>query len=113
MGANTIAGRPSRAMTLAMVKVLPEPVTPSRVWNTSPFSTPSTKPSMAVGWSPAGGYGWYSSKGEPGNLTKWPSRTDSTRPASGDSDVTGWICGMGEPRSAGGAAGKIQGNPKA
>ena len=29
--ANTIAGRPSRAITFAMVKVLPEPVTPSRV----------------------------------------------------------------------------------
>jgi hypothetical protein len=25
-----------------MVKVLPEPVTPSRVWNTSPSSMPST-----------------------------------------------------------------------
>ena len=32
LGANTIAGRPSRAITLAIVKVLPEPVTPSRVW---------------------------------------------------------------------------------
>ncbi|MDQ0591483.1 hypothetical protein QFZ47_005592 [Variovorax paradoxus] len=38
-----------------MVKVLPDPVTPSSVWNTSPSSTPSTSPSMAFGWSPAGG----------------------------------------------------------
>ena len=30
--ANVIAGRPSRAITLAMVKVLPEPVTPNSVW---------------------------------------------------------------------------------
>jgi hypothetical protein len=41
-----------------MVNVLPEPVTPSSVWNDSPFSTPSTNWSMAAGWSPAGGYGW-------------------------------------------------------
>ena len=32
-GASTSAGRPVRAMTLAIVKVLPEPVTPSSVWN--------------------------------------------------------------------------------
>ena len=32
-GASTSAGRPVRAMTLAIVYVLPEPVTPSSVWN--------------------------------------------------------------------------------
>ena len=49
LGANTMAGLPIWAITLAMVKVLPEPVTPNKVWNTSPSFKPSTKPSMAVG----------------------------------------------------------------
>src|SRR5581483_6767341 len=31
-----IAGRPVRAMTCAIVKVLPEPVTPSSTWSRSP-----------------------------------------------------------------------------
>ena len=35
-GASTSAGRPVRAMTLAIVYVLPEPVTPSSVWNDKP-----------------------------------------------------------------------------
>ncbi len=34
---------------LAIVKVLPEPVTPSSVWNARPSSTPSTSVSIAVG----------------------------------------------------------------
>jgi len=72
LGAKTIAGRPSRAITLAMVKVLPEPVTPSKVWNTSPSRTPSTSLSMAAGWSPAGGYGRNSSNGEFGKVTNSP-----------------------------------------
>ena len=46
---DTIAGRPSRAITFAMVKVLPEPVTPSSVWNTSPSVTPSTSLLIASG----------------------------------------------------------------
>jgi hypothetical protein len=54
-GANTIAGRPSRAITLAIVKVLPEPVTPSSVWKLRPSLTPSTSWAIAAGWSPAGG----------------------------------------------------------
>ena len=49
-----------------MVKVLPEPVTPNRVWKTSPSLRPSTSSLIAVGWSPAGGYGWNTSNGEPG-----------------------------------------------
>ena len=36
-------------MTLAIVKVLPEPVTPSSVWNDRPSSMPSTSVSIAVG----------------------------------------------------------------
>ena len=41
-------------MTLAMVKVLPEPVTPSSVWYACPPSRPSTSPRIASGWSPCG-----------------------------------------------------------
>ena len=67
-----MAGRPSRAITLAIVKVLPEPVTPSSVWNASPSSMPSTSCSIAVGWSPAGRYGWNSWNGELSNETNSP-----------------------------------------
>jgi hypothetical protein len=49
LGANTIAGLPRRAITLAIVKVLPEPVTPSSVWKLKPSATPSTSCSMACG----------------------------------------------------------------
>ena len=35
-----------------MVKVLPEPVTPSRTWVRSERRTPSTRSSIACGWSP-------------------------------------------------------------
>jgi hypothetical protein len=50
-------------MTFAIVKVLPEPVTPSSVWNDSPSFTPSTSLAIASGWSPAGWNGWWSSNG--------------------------------------------------
>jgi hypothetical protein len=60
LGANTIAGRPSCAMTFAIVNVLPEPVTPSSVWKLRPSWMPSTSFTIAVGWSPAGAYGWKS-----------------------------------------------------
>src|SRR5690606_10214815 len=39
-----------------MVKVLPEPVTPSSVCAARPDSMPSTRRAMASGWSPAGSY---------------------------------------------------------
>ena len=39
-----------------MVKVLPEPVTPSSTWSRSAPSTPRTSSAMAVGWSPLGSY---------------------------------------------------------
>jgi len=42
------------AMTLAMVKVLPEPVTPSSTWLFSPSPAASTSSAIACGWSPAG-----------------------------------------------------------
>jgi hypothetical protein len=41
-------------MTLAMVIVLPEPVTPSSVWKRSPRRRPAVSSAMARGWSPAG-----------------------------------------------------------
>ncbi|MNW03651.1 hypothetical protein D3C71_1996170 [compost metagenome] len=49
LGAKMMAGRPMRAITLAMVKVLPEPVTPSSVWKVSPSFRPSTSLLMASG----------------------------------------------------------------
>ena len=39
-----------------MVKVLPEPVTPSSTWSRSSARTPDTSSVMAVGWSPFGSY---------------------------------------------------------
>src|SRR3990167_6170377 len=90
-----MAGRPSRAITLAMVKVLPEPVTPSRVWNTSPSFTPSTSCRIASGWSPAGGYGRNSSKGEPGNMRDSPSGGASLTPSISGSFGVGGRVGRG------------------
>ena len=52
--ASTRVGRFMRAMTLAMVKVLPEPVTPSSTCSARPSSSPCTSVSMAWGWSPVG-----------------------------------------------------------
>ena len=50
----TSAGTSSWAMTLAMVKVLPDPVTPSRVCQRSPLPAALTSSAMAAGWSPVG-----------------------------------------------------------
>src|SRR5688572_23129010 len=44
-------------MTLARVIVLPEPVTPSRVWYRVPASSPRVSAAIASGWSPAGSNG--------------------------------------------------------
>jgi len=41
-------------MTLAIVYVLPEPVTPSSTCSSMPFSSPCTSVSIASGWSPDG-----------------------------------------------------------
>ncbi len=54
MGARTRAGRWVASITLAMVKVLPEPVTPSSTWSRSLALTPATSSAMAAGWSPLG-----------------------------------------------------------
>src|SRR6185437_14432934 len=43
-------------MTLAMVNVLPEPVTPSRTWCCSRSKSPRVSASIAVPWSPLGLY---------------------------------------------------------
>ena len=45
-------------MTLAIVNVLPEPVTPSSTWLRSPRLSPSTSSGIARAWSP------FSSKSE-------------------------------------------------
>ena len=54
MGARISAGRCVASITLAMVKVLPEPVTPSSTWSRSFARTPLTSSSIACGWSPSG-----------------------------------------------------------
>ncbi len=90
LGANTIAGRPIFAMTLAIVKVLPDPVTPSRVWNVRPSSSPSQICAMAAGWSPAGGYGWNSWNGESGYEMNSPSGTSAAPPPSAIGARAAW-----------------------
>jgi hypothetical protein len=55
-------GRFTVAITLAMVKVLPLPVMPSRVWCFSPPCRPATSWAMASGWSPRGSKGLFSWK---------------------------------------------------
>jgi uncharacterized protein (TIGR02996 family) len=52
----TSDGRFTFAITFAIVKVLPLPVTPSRVWCASPRRSPSVNSPIARGWSPCGSY---------------------------------------------------------
>jgi hypothetical protein len=47
-------GRSHWAMTFAIVKVFPEPVTPSSVWCRWPARIDATSRSIACGWSPVG-----------------------------------------------------------
>ncbi len=47
-------GRPAAAMTLAIVIVLPLPVTPTSVWYGSPRTSPAVSSAIACGWSPRG-----------------------------------------------------------
>jgi len=54
LGARISAGRCNASIVLAMVKVLPEPVTPSSTWSFSPCSAAATSSAIAVGWSPDG-----------------------------------------------------------
>jgi hypothetical protein len=56
------AGRWSSAMIFAIVKVLPDPVTPSSVWKSLPERIDSTSFAIAAGWSPVGEYGEWSLK---------------------------------------------------
>ena len=46
----------SAAITLAIVNVLPEPVTPSSVLCLQPLRSASTSCAIASGWSPVGLY---------------------------------------------------------
>src|SRR3970282_1083241 len=50
-------------MAWAIVIVFPDPVTPSRVWNRSPRSSPAVSSAMALGWSPAGSNGAWRRNG--------------------------------------------------
>jgi hypothetical protein len=43
-------------MTFAIVKVFPEPVTPSRTWCSSPLSRHPASCEIAEPWSPRGSY---------------------------------------------------------
>src|ERR1700730_13026225 len=54
---STSVGLPKFLMTFAIVIVFPDPVTPSRVWNRSPRSSPFVSSAIALGWSPAGSKG--------------------------------------------------------
>ncbi len=54
-----------RAITCAMVNVLPEPVTPSSTWSRSCWPTPATSSVIAAGWSPLGSNSLTSSKRMP------------------------------------------------
>src|SRR6266853_1872052 len=54
---STSVGRPKFLMTFAIVIVFSDPVTPSRVWNRSPRSSPFVSSAIALGWSPAGSKG--------------------------------------------------------
>ncbi len=47
-------GRCTFSITAAVVKLLPDPVIPRRVWKRSPRSIPSASAAIASGWSPAG-----------------------------------------------------------
>ena len=48
------AGRCVASIILAIVKVFPVPVAPSKTWFFSPLFKPSTNSTIALGWSPAG-----------------------------------------------------------
>ncbi len=85
-----------------MVKVLPEPVTPSSVWKLSPSLTPSTRPWIAAGWSPAGGYGWKSWNGEPSKETNSPfGASDVAASAAAAADVSACVAADFAPLAAG------------
>ncbi len=70
LGAITSVGRCTCWITLAMVKVLPDPVTPSRVRCARPPSRPSVSARMASGWSPAGVNWLWSWNCLPGSLIR-------------------------------------------
>ena len=70
-----------------MVKVLPDPVTPSRTWWRSPRRRPSLSWAMARGWSPRG---WY-------------SQTSLNRNGPGSGEGRAWKAG-----SSGGACGSAR-----
>ena len=54
VGDHQRVGRCTAAIVAAIVKVLPVPVAPSRVWNRLPGRSPSASPAIAFGWSAVG-----------------------------------------------------------
>lgn len=54
LGAKIRTGRCIFCITCAILNVLPEPVTPNKVWYAKPDCKPLTSALIAVGWSPAG-----------------------------------------------------------
>src|SRR4029453_393948 len=65
------AGRLTRSIPPAIERVLPEPVTPSRVTPCSPPSRASAMASMAAGWSPAAGMSLTSLNAGLGGNSPW------------------------------------------
>ena len=76
----TSVGRFTSATTFAIVKVLPEPVTPSSTWCGSPRRSPAVSSAMARGWSPVGCELALEVEGHAHVLTRLPVRF------SGDDD---------------------------
>jgi hypothetical protein len=68
LGARIRAGRATSWITWAMVKVLPEPVTPRSTWSRSSLRKPWISSSIAWGWSPAG---WNSEVSRNGRLASF------------------------------------------
>src|SRR4051812_40999499 len=80
------AGRCTCWIACAMVKVLPEPVTPSRTWSRSPARIPATMSAMACGWSPAGWKSDMSWNGRPVS-----GATGTARSTTMGSDCSGFM----------------------
>src|SRR5690348_13965599 len=72
-------GRCTFWITCAMVKVLPEPVTPSSTWSRSRRTSPSVRSRIACGWSPAGRKSETIWNGLPGSgADNWIARSSTT-----------------------------------
>ena len=100
---STRVGSCVRSMILAIVKVLPDPVTPFRIWCFRSASTPAASRSIASPWSPAGWKGETTASGvtDDGRSTSFtvsvfscPERTTLTSTTS-----PGLVCSRAPRRS--------------